>query len=138
MRALLVPAVVLMAVGSLGITTFAWAQPRGPVSGASPPAAPVKFANGPITLDGRLDEADWQAASPIGPLMQQVPREGQPASEPTEVRVLYTAAALYFGVVCHEQHRGQLIVTQLARDANLDVDDRLTIVLDPFLDHRNG
>jgi len=40
--------------------------------------------------------------------------------------------------VCEEAHPGDLIATQLQRDANLDVDDRLTIVLDPFFDHRNG
>ena len=33
---------------------------------------------------------------------------------------------------------GGIVTTQLSSDANLDVDDRLTIVMDPFFDHRNG
>ena len=107
-------------------------QPRG-----APPTARITRATRVIRLDGRLDEVDWSVARPIE-LTQQAPREGQPASEATEVRVLYDAAALYFGVVCVERHPGGMIATQLARDANLDVDDRLTIVLDPFLDRRNG
>jgi len=89
-------------------------------------------------VDGRLDEPDWEAAPPIGPLTQREPAEGQPATEPTEVRVLFDERALYVGVVCHEIHARGLISTQLTRDANLDVDDQITVVLDPFLDHRNG
>src|SRR5262249_1053271 len=73
-----------------------------------------------------------------GPLTQREPLEGRAATEATEVRVLYDRSALYVGIVCHESHMGGVIATQLTRDANLDVDDRVTIVLDPFLDHRNG
>ena len=62
----------------------------------------------------------------------------RPASEATDVRVLVDEQALYIGIVCHEPHPRGLISTQLTRDANLDVDDRVTIVLDPFFDHRNG
>jgi hypothetical protein len=45
---------------------------------------------------------------------------------------------LYIGAVCHDRSPREIVATQLSRDADLDVDDRLTIVLDPFLDHRNG
>src|SRR5262249_27453258 len=31
-----------------------------------------------------------------------------------------------------------IVATQLGRDSDLEVDDRITIVLDPFFDHRNG
>src|SRR5215831_440769 len=65
----------------------------------------VTRATGAIHLDGRLDEADWSHAAPIG-LTQQAPLEGQPPTELTEIRVLYDAAALYFGVVCFERHPG--------------------------------
>ncbi len=89
-------------------------------------------------IDGRLDEADWLLAVPIGPLVQQVPLQGQPPTEATEVRVLHDDEALYFGITCLDRTPAAIVSTQLTRDANLDVDDRLTIVLDPFFDHRNG
>ena len=105
---------------------------------ADAPVATAHRATGMIHVDGRLDEPDWAAAPLIGPLTQREPLEGRPASEPTDVRVLFDEQAIYIGIVCHEPHLRGIISTQLTRDANLDVDDRITIVLDPFFDHRNG
>ncbi len=91
-----------------------------------------------IRVDGVLDEPAWAAAAPIGPLVQRDPEAGAPASEETEVRVLFDADNLYFGVVCRDRTRAAIVSTQLGRDADLEVDDRVIIVLDPFLDHKNG
>src|SRR5438093_5195517 len=91
-----------------------------------------------IRIDGRLDEAAWQSAEPIGPLRQREPVESTDPSEHTSVRVLYDDNALYVAVVCDDRSRNGIVSTQLTRDADLDVDDRITIVLDPFFDHRNG
>lgn len=91
-----------------------------------------------IRIDGRLDEAAWQAATPLSRFVQREPVEGGEPSEETEIRVLLTETGLYIGAVCHDRSPREIITTQLSRDANLDVDDRLTIVLDPFFDHRNG
>jgi hypothetical protein len=102
------------------------------------PVATAQRTTGTIHIDGRLDERDWERAPFIGPLTQREPLEGREATERTDVRILFDEQALYIGIVCHESHAGGLVSTQLTRDANLDVDDRVTIVLDPFFDHRNG
>lgn len=91
-----------------------------------------------IRIDGRLDEAAWQATTPLSRFVQREPIEGGEPSEETEIRVLLTETALYIGAVCHDRSPREIIATQLSRDADLEVDDRLTIVLDPFFDHRNG
>jgi hypothetical protein len=44
----------------------------------------------PPKLDGTLDDPIWQQAVPITDFRQKEPYEGQPATESTEVRVLYT------------------------------------------------
>jgi Domain of unknown function (DUF5916) len=108
--------------------------------GASPPESPVAVAGAAhgIRLDGVLDEAAWATAAPIGPLRQRDPREGAAASEETEVRVLFDADTLYLGVTCRDRAASAIVSTQLSRDSNLEVDDRITMVLDPFLDHKNG
>src|SRR5215470_6754393 len=41
-------------------------------------------------LDGTLNDPLWQHARPIDDFRQQEPLEGQPATERTEVRILYT------------------------------------------------
>jgi hypothetical protein len=91
-----------------------------------------------IKIDGRLDEAAWQRAVPIGLLTQVDPKEGEAATEATDVRVLYDGEALYFGIQCFDRTPGGIIATQLTRDGEVDVDDYVGIVLDPFFDQRNG
>ena len=101
------------------------------------PVAVAGVAEG-IRVDGVLDEPAWANAAPIGPLLQRDPREGTAASEETEVRVLFDASNLYVGVTCRDKTPSAIVSTQLGRDANLEVDDRVTVVLDPFFDHKNG
>ena len=109
-------------------------QPAGPVTVHS---AATRTAE-TIRIDGRLDEAGWQATTPLSRFVQREPIEGAEPSEETQIRVLFTETALFIGAVCHDRSPRDIIATQLSRDADLDVDDRLTIVLDPFFDHRNG
>jgi hypothetical protein len=110
----------------------------GALAAQDTPRATARRATGAIRLDGRLTESDWESTSPIGPLVQREPVEGRPPTESTDVRVLFDDDFIYVGIVCHETHPGGIIATQLTRDANLDVDDSVTIVFDPFFDHRNG
>jgi hypothetical protein len=89
-------------------------------------------------VDGVLDDGAWEQAAPIGPLTQREPDEGAPATEATEVRVIYTPSTLYVGVLCRDRTPRAIVSTQLTRDADLESDDSLTVVIDPFFDHRNG
>src|SRR5688572_26953114 len=46
-----------------------------------------------MTLDGRLDEPVWRRAAPARDFVQIDPRNGQPATEPTEVRIAFSRDA---------------------------------------------
>jgi len=105
---------------------------------AAVPHLAAARADRPPVLDGRLDEGAWQRAQPIGALRQREPVEGAEPTEETVVRVLYNDDALFIAIVSHDRSPREIVSTQLTRDADLDVDDRITIVLDPFFDHRNG
>jgi len=130
--------IVALLLGAIhGSIEAAAAQPPDRVA-LDAPVATARRATETIRIDGRLDEADWQRAEPIGPLRQREPIENSEPSEQTSVRVLYDDNALYIAVVCDDRSTDGIVSTQLTRDANLDVDDRITIVLDPFFDHRNG
>ena len=50
-----------------------------------------------IAIDGRLDEAPWTRAVPAAGFVQQDPQNGQPATEQTEVRILYNNESLLHG-----------------------------------------
>ena len=78
-----------------------------------------------IRIDGRLDEAAWQATTPLSRFVQREPVEGGEPSEETEIRVLFTETALCIGAICHDRSPREIIATQRSRDADLEVDDRL-------------
>src|ERR1051326_8271458 len=92
---------------------------------------------GEIHLDGRLDEDAWQTA-PALTLTQQSPRPGQPNPYSTEVRILVSGDALYFGFTCHDPHPERLALHTMQRDGDLTGDDTVALVLDTYGDHRTG
>ena len=95
-------------------------------------------ASGPITLDGLPDEAAWNDAPIASHFLQNDPREGEPATFDTEVRVVYDDDALYFGVFAKDDEPGRLIVNDLKKDFDTESSDGFRIVLDTFHDARNG
>ena len=95
-------------------------------------------ATGDVTLDGALDEPAWATAAMAQHFVQNDPREGQPATFDTEVRVLYDDDALYFGVFAKDDEPSRLIVNDLKKDYNTDGSDGFRIILDTFHDERNG
>jgi hypothetical protein len=117
--------------------TNASAQGVGGAAGEAPRATISRSAS-PITIDGVLDEPDWEAAAAIGEIRQRAPHEGEKASEPTEVKLLYDSQNLYISVMCFDSDPKHIIGTQMARDADLAPDDRIEILIDTFRDRHNA
>ena len=92
----------------------------------------------PPRLDGTLDDPVWQSAKPVVEFRQQEPNEGQTATEKTEVRILYTRHAVYFGIQCYDSEPTKIVATQLRRDVNQDLDDHFEILIDSNHDKRGG
>jgi hypothetical protein len=95
-------------------------------------------AIGPVTLDGALEEPGWATAPMAQHFVQSDPREGQPATFDTEVRVLYDDDSLYFGVFAKDEEPSRIIVNDLKKDYNTEGSDGFRIILDTFHDERNG
>ena len=89
-------------------------------------------------LDGTLDDPLWQLATPITNFRQKEPREGEPATEKTEIRILYTRHAVYFGIQCSDSAPSKIIATELRRDVSQDLDDHFVIVIDSNRSRRGG
>jgi Domain of unknown function (DUF5916) len=98
-------------------------------------AVPVEHAP---KLDGTLDDPLWQSAKPIANFRQREPLEGRPATEQTEVRILYTRAAVYFGIHCYDSEPSRIVATELRRDASQDLDDHFEILIDSNNDRRDA
>ena len=91
-----------------------------------------------VVLDGRLDEAFWSRAMPATDFIQVDPDNGRPATEETEVRIVYTRNALYMGVRAFDSEPERWLGFQRRRDEFLSSDDRFMWTIDTFLDGRSG
>ncbi len=89
-------------------------------------------------IDGRLDEDVWAAAEPLTDFVQADPFEGEPATERTEVRILFDAEAVYIGAMLYDSDPDGIIATDARRDSNLDDTDSFRVVFDTYHDLQNG
>lgn len=112
-------------------------SPPGPDNPRS--IAAVRLERGvSIRLDGVLDEPAWRQATPAADFLQQDPDEGEPATERTEVFILYDRDNLYLGVMLYDSDPDGIIAYQKQRDARINTDDRFLWILDTFMDGRTG
>jgi Domain of unknown function (DUF5916) len=91
-----------------------------------------------MTLDGQLDEPFWSRVIPAKDFIQRDPLNGEPATEPTEVRIAYDGESLYLGVTCYDSEPDKWLGYQRRRDEGLNSDDGFAWTIDTFLDGRTG
>jgi hypothetical protein len=94
-------------------------------------------APSPISIDGSLDEQAWQEADLARNFRQVEPAEGEPATERTEVRVLYDNGAVYVGARLYDTEPAKIVKRLSRRDNSADA-DRFTFYLDAMHDHLTG
>ncbi|MHB8054061.1 MAG: carbohydrate binding family 9 domain-containing protein [Candidatus Aminicenantales bacterium] len=112
----------------------------------------VRVSLGP-KIDGRLDDAAWESATPFGDFRMVMPTPGGDPSEKTELRIVYDDTNLYIGVLCRDRESARIIANTLAHDdggaASLggyghfhvgsgSSDDQVVVLLDPFQDRRTA
>ncbi len=144
-------ALLLVLNGLWGPVGAANPQSQPPTEDGTAPAGAVDYSTArferrlqavrihdPIVLDGILDEPRWRDTPVATDFIQNEPREGAPATDRTDVRVLYDEENLYFGVFNHDPDPRLAIVSELKRDFSVVQGDLFGIVLDTFHDERNG
>ncbi|MGD9903066.1 MAG: DUF5916 domain-containing protein [Vicinamibacterales bacterium] len=141
------------------LAMLCWAVPAAAQPSRERPfIGAVRVEAGP-RIDGALDDAAWTAATPVDTFTQQEPNLGQPATERTEVRIVYDARTIYIAVHAyqaggvsrgddvpavaggaHADHAGgQVVATEMRRDSDrLFDEDNFQVILDTFKDSRNG
>ena len=93
----------------------------------------------PLNLDGRLDEEVYKTIPAIDGFLQQVPQQGAPATEPTQMWVFFDEDNLYVAARCLDSQPERIAANELRRDNNgIFENDNFGIVLDTFLDRRNA
>ncbi len=92
----------------------------------------------PPVIDGKVDEVIWQDIEPHTTFTQQDPRLGEPATERTEVRLLFSRTHVYASFVCFDREPSKIIMSQARRDASLAETDSVIAIFDTFNDNQNA
>ena len=124
-----VVSLVLLLLGR-GMTAHAQVEP--------PPQVRAGTLDASHVIDGRLDEGAWMSAGVIDTFTQAEPREGEPGSARTVVRVLGGPKALVIGIDCDQPPGVGVVSFSVRRDAALAQEDHVRLVLGPFMDGRSG
>ena len=101
------------------------------------PEIMAQHASSPVRLDGVLDELVWQA-TPVTNFIQAEPREGQRATQRTNVWIAYGDGNLYVAAHLYDSKPDNLVVNDIRKDFSERAQDVFSVILDTFHDRRNG
>lgn len=102
------------------------------------PSFHIKRAQGPIRIDGIIDEDTWKEAEVVTELWQQFPSDTSLAKSYTEFRATYDDNFIYFSAIARDNIKGGYVISSLRRDFRGPGLDGVSVILDPFQDLTNG
>ena len=106
-----------------------------PATPATSPA--VRIGDEPV-IDGSLSDAAWAGLPVLTDFIQRIPRDGEPATLRTEVRIGHDDAALYVGVRAHDDQPSLIVPGEAIRDYDLAQSDAVMLIFDTYKDGVNG
>ena len=94
----------------------------------------------PPRIDGSLDETVYVDIRPVSGFTQVEPRNGVPASQQTEVWLLFDNAHVYVSARVWESNLDRMVANEMRHDAaaSLSENETFVLTLDTFYDRRNG
>ncbi len=98
----------------------------------------AEFTEMKIKIDGKLDDELWMNTDFYGDFQMREPEEGIPASEKTDVAMVYDKKNLFIGVKLYDSDPSGIKATEMRRDAWAWDDDYFSIIIDTFTDGRSG
>ena len=126
---MLVLAVIAALAGATDSTLF---KPPESVRIAIP-----KVSQRPV-LDGKLDDRTWAEAAQLTDFVEFEPNDMVRAREKSIAYVAYDSQYLFLAFRAFESRPGQVRATVFPRERGGDGDDRVTFLLDTFLDKRRA
>jgi len=91
----------------------------------------------PPVIDGYVDEAVWEKAQVIDTFIQNEPDDGEPATERTELRVLYDDSALYISFICYDSEPDKIVRRLTRRDRRVP-SDYVQVAIDSYYDRTSA
>ena len=88
-------------------------------------------------IDGTFSDLAWNNAAVVRGFVQRDPREGAPATLPTEVRIVYDTANVYVAVRAFDPEPSRLVGFLTRRDARTS-SDWIRVLIDSYHDRRTA
>lgn len=98
----------------------------------------INRSQGPISIDGKLDEPTWLNAEKGRGFYQNFPTDTDPAKDSTVFSLTYDDKFIYVGLICYDNLEGDPITTTLRRDFGWIRNDNVSVYIDPFNDKTNA
>ena len=91
-----------------------------------------------IVLDGVLNEFAWSTAPVNDQFLTVVPEEGGQPTGRTTIQVIAHPKYIIFGIRCFDPDPDGIVNFSKLRDVDLENEDHVRLVIDPFLDGQSG
>jgi len=140
-RALLVPASAQGDGGPSPLRPDVFSSPAATVARDSAGRVTVRATriSEPLSIDGALDEDVYARVQAIDGFLQQEPQEGQPATQKTDVWLLFDDTFVYVSARCWSTAPERIVANEMRRDSfALFQNDNFAVLFDTFHDRRNG
>ncbi len=85
----------------------------------------------PLSIDGYLNESEYQIASPAKDFIQLQPNNGDPSFQPSEVYFFYDQNAIYVGAMLYDNSPDSIFNYLSSRD-NIGMSDYFGVYFDPY------
>ncbi|MEM9329113.1 MAG: sugar-binding protein, partial [Bacteroidota bacterium] len=76
----------------------------------------TKVINGPIAIDGDIDEAAWSEVDWAGRFVQTEPGNGAEPTFDTQFKLMYDHEHLYVAIMAFDDHPNRIVVSDEPRD----------------------
>jgi len=99
----------------------------------------IKKSEGPIVIDGVLDDIPWRSAQAATDFYQYFPEDSIPAKLKTEFKLTYDAENMYLAAIMYNRNmEREYVAPSLRRDYLGREIDVITLILDTFQDGTNA
>ncbi len=119
-------------------SAFLWIAVLCPVLCSAVELTPLRIprVNRPPKLSDFLTGTPREAEVVVTDFRQFDPHDGEPVSQPTTAYLSYDSKNLYVGWICKDDP--ERIYARVAPRKQIDLDDRVTINIDTFQDHKHA
>lgn len=98
----------------------------------------VKKMKSLISIDGELNETDWEVAQKADTFFKVTPIDTGLATQPSTILMTYDDKALYVAQIFYDTIPGERVMESFRRDFSFNNNDNLLIFFDTFRDQTNG